>query len=144
MLKSYFDPIQSRSHLLILIMVIVSFYWFIHPDFIDTYSFSRDWLMEWDIPRFILQLTLYQFLHGDLLHLFLNAYCLYSIWPVLEARIKRNNFDLFFLANTFFVAAALWIFHLDIWFLVWVVFVWHFLDIFGLICIQLDILLHPK
>jgi rhomboid protease GluP len=58
----------------------------------------------------MLQLMLFQFLHGGLLHLFLNSYFLYSAGPEVEARMKRREFIEFFLGGTLFVALSLWIF----------------------------------
>ena len=54
------------------------------------------------------QILLYQFLHGDILHIFLNAYFLYQAGPEVESRMTKKEFKLFFLANTLFIALALW------------------------------------
>lgn len=54
------------------------------------------------------QILLYQFLHGDILHILLNSYFLYQAGPEIESRMSPTWYRLFFFLNSLFVAASLW------------------------------------
>jgi membrane associated rhomboid family serine protease len=108
-LLPYFSPRKHISHLLILIAVIVSLLGFAFPILIQLFGLHQVGLKAATIPFLLGQLALYQFLHGNLLHLFLNAYFLYSAGPEVESRMSRREFLEFFLGGTLFVAASLWV-----------------------------------
>jgi membrane associated rhomboid family serine protease len=63
-----------------------------------------------NIPAFIAQLALFQFIHGGTLHLFLNGLFLYQAGPELEERMSKKEFRLFFLLSTLFVAVSILLF----------------------------------
>ncbi len=103
-----FQPRKYISHLLILLCIIVSIFGFLKPEVIQMFWFSR--ASEWNLIHFLLQIVLFQFLHGNLLHLFLNIYFLYSAWPELEVRMKKKKYIYFFIMTTLFVSLSLFIF----------------------------------
>lgn len=74
----YFNPKRSTSHLLILISVVISMIGFAIPQIVNMYGFHRGFLEQGDYLAFFVQVVLFQFLHGNLLHLFLNIYFLYA------------------------------------------------------------------
>lgn len=103
-----FYPIRSISHRLILIAVIVSLFGFAFPSLIAYFWLHRIPLVPETFPYLLGQISLYQFLHGDILHILMNSIFLYQAGPEVEARMTRKWFLLFFLGNTFFVALSLW------------------------------------
>ncbi len=103
-----FHPTHYISHALILISVIVALLWFASGDLIRYFGLHQIAIVPQTIPFIVGQLFLYQFLHGDILHIFMNAYFLYSAGPEVESRMTRREFILFFLGNTLFVAVCLW------------------------------------
>ncbi len=105
-----FFPQKSFSHLLIVFCVIIASAGFLLPDLISHYAMHGYYLMYWDYTTLVVQILLFQFLHGSLLHLFLNGYFLYSAWPELEARMSRDRYTWFFITTTIFVAIALLVF----------------------------------
>lgn len=102
-----FSPYKYRSHCLIIIMVIVFLLGFIFPNLLVTFGFHSASLFSHDYIVFLTQLLVFQFLHGDILHLLFNAYFLYVIGPEVEARMSKVQFSLFFLGSTLFVALGL-------------------------------------
>ena len=104
-----FYPKKYISHLLILISIIVSIIGFVFPNIVSIFWLHRISLSTVAIPFLFWQILLFQFLHGWLLHLFLNSYFLYQAWPEIEARMKRKSYIQFFFWTTIFVAISLWI-----------------------------------
>lgn len=100
----YFDPKKLFSHQLILVSIIVSIIGFMMPKVIDMYGFH---VGESPTVLFV-QVVLFQFLHGNLFHLFMNSYFLYSAGPIIESRMPRDRFIIFFIASTIFVASSLY------------------------------------
>ena len=94
--------------MLIGISIIVAILGFIFPTLIEYFALQHIPLTGNTLPLVVGQIILYQFLHGNILHIFLNSYFLYQAWPEVESRMKRREFLYFFLGNTFFVAASLW------------------------------------
>lgn len=103
-------PKKYFSHLLIIICVIIAIVWFISPDFLWYFGLHRLPLIAEAIPYFVWQIIFFQFLHGDILHLLMNGYFLYSAWPEVESRMSRKRFITFFLTSTLFTAIWLYIF----------------------------------
>ena len=103
-----FYPTRYISHALIVMAVIVAFLGFIFRDLISYFWLHAIPIMRETIPYILWQVALYQFLHGDILHIFMNSYFLYQAGPEVESRMTRREFILFFLGNTLFVAVALW------------------------------------
>ena len=102
-----FLNIKYYSHVFILISCTVSFLaWYVYPQFMN-YGISRNYVYLGWYLTFLLQIIFYQFLHWNLLHLLFNSYFLYQIWPEVESRMKRDEFMVFFLMNTLFVALSL-------------------------------------
>ena len=71
-----------------------------HPEF-----FARGEYVEW-----MKQLFLFQFIHGDILHLVLNSYFLYQAGPILEHILFEPLFLVFFFLSTVISAIALYMF----------------------------------
>jgi membrane associated rhomboid family serine protease len=67
-------------------------------------------LMNSDYATLLVQVLLFQFLHGGIIHLLMNSYFLYSAGPEVEARMSRDRYTWFFVTATIFVAIALLIF----------------------------------
>ena len=113
-----FYPKEYFSHALILIAVIIAFIGFAFPKLILLFGLHRIPL-DGDGPVMLVgQVFLYQFLHGDPLHILMNSIFLYQAWPEIENRMSPIRFRIFFLLNTLFVALALWFFapySLTIW-----------------------------
>ncbi len=111
-----FYPNRYISHWLIgfSVLITISFYaltFILSPvssNLVEYFALQRMPIRPETLIYILSQISLYQFLHGDILHLFLNAYFLYQAWPEVETRMKRREFLLFFFGNTFFVATALW------------------------------------
>ena len=105
-----FSPQKSASHLLILLSIIVAGIGFLFPAFSRMYGLNNWFLYIWDYGSFFVQVLLFQFLHGSILHLGMNAYFLYTAWIELEARMTQNRFWYFFMTSTIFVVIALLLF----------------------------------
>lgn len=105
-----FYPVRYVAHFLILISAIVSIIGFIFPRFTLLFSLHQTSITISSFPFIFLQILLFQFLHANFLHLFLNSYFLYQAWPELEMRMHRSKFINFFLFGTIFVALSLWFF----------------------------------
>lgn len=103
-----FYPTRSISHRLILIAVIISLFGFVFPSLISFFWLHRIPFLLETTPSIFGQISLYQFLHGDILHILMNSIFLYQAGPEVETRMSRREFLLFFLGNTFFVALSLW------------------------------------
>lgn len=109
----YFNPKHSLSHLLILISVGISLIGFAVPQVINMYGFHSLFALQGDYLSFFVQLILFQFLHGNMLHLFLNSYFLYVAGPEIESRMTKDRFIAFFIGSTLFTATSLHIFASD-------------------------------
>ena len=105
-----FSPQKSASHLLILICIIVAGIGFMFPQFIRLYGLNNWFLTIRDYPTLLVQIALFQFLHGSIMHLLMNSYFLYTAWVELEARMTQNRYWYFFITTTIFVAIALLVF----------------------------------
>ena len=103
-----FYPRRYISHALIVLSVSIALLGFVFPELISRFGLHAIPIIDRTIPYIMGQIILYQFLHGNFLHIFLNAYFLYQAGPDVELRMKRKEFLLFFLGNTIFVAIALW------------------------------------
>lgn len=104
-----FAPQKYISHALIIVMVIVTLLKYMQPA-MALYGFNALNILNKDYMWAVVQLVLYQFLHGDWIHLLMNAYFLYTAGPMLESRMSSSSFLLFFLIGTLFVAGALYFF----------------------------------
>lgn len=104
MYSFYFRPHQSLSHALILCSVIVSILGFIFPIFKGNFMLSS-YVLHLDIITIFSQIILFQFLHADIFHLFMNSAFLFSGIQI-EARMSRDAFLTFFLSNTIFIVIA--------------------------------------
>ncbi len=103
-----FYPMRYISHMLIAVSVVVAMIGFMFPIIKGYFGLHAIIINEYTLPYIFWQILLYQFLHGDILHIFLNAYFLYQAGPEVESRMKRREFIYFFLGNTLFVAVSLW------------------------------------
>ena len=104
-----FSPQKSFSHLLILVSVVVSIIGFTFPDFQRLFWLSGYSLYSGAYINAIVQIILFQFLHGNILHLLMNSYFLYTAGPEVEVRMSPNRYIWFFVTSTIFVAIALFI-----------------------------------
>lgn len=105
-----FFPQRSLSHLLILICVAISMLWFLFPQFVSLYGMNSYYYMTGNYISLIVQICLFQFLHGWVVHLLANSYFLYTAGPEVEARMSRDRYTWFFVSSTLFVAIALLVF----------------------------------
>jgi membrane associated rhomboid family serine protease len=103
-----FYPRHYISHALIVVSAIVAIIGFIFPWLVSYFGLHAIGVNSYTAPFILGQIILYQFLHGSLIHIFLNAYFLYQAGPEVESRMNRSEFISFFLGNTIFVALALW------------------------------------
>jgi rhomboid protease GluP len=74
------------------------------------YGMNQEFLRVGDYPNFAKQVWLYQFIHGDILHLVMNSYFLYSAWPILESILGSVGFIIFFVITTIVNVIALYVF----------------------------------
>ena len=73
-----FYPMRYISHMLIGISVVVAILGFIFPTLIEYFALQHIPLTGNTLPLVVGQIILYQFLHGNILHIFLNSYFLYQ------------------------------------------------------------------
>lgn len=71
------------------------------------YGMNSFFLAQWHYLDFTIQLLLYQFLHGGILHLLSNSLFLYIFGNQVEKILWRNGFIIFFLLNTIFVGTSI-------------------------------------
>ena len=105
-----FYPTRYLSHAMLVVMVIVSVIGFSSDRIIQIFGFHFSWLYPEMIPSLISSTVLFQFLHGNLLHLMLNWLFIYQAGPEVEWRMSRQRFIRFFIGSTLFVAVALALF----------------------------------
>jgi membrane associated rhomboid family serine protease len=98
------------SYILIGISVIIAICGFVIPGFQDRFGMNQFSLMDGKYIQFIVQIILFQFLHGDILHLLMNSYFLYTAGPMVESRMSRDRFLWFFAATTIFLTICLSLF----------------------------------
>ncbi len=103
-------PSKYISHFLIIVCVIVAIAWFIFPNFIGYFGLHKIPLIYETIPYIAWQIIFFQFLHGNILHLLMNSYFLYTAGPEVESRMSRSRFIAFFVSSTLFTALSLYIF----------------------------------
>lgn len=104
-----FSPSRHLSHMLIIASVFITLISYSVPQLIS-YGMGAHFLRVGDYISFIAQIVLFQFLHWGILHLWMNCYFLYQIWPEVEARMSSWTFRAFFWTNTIFTMIALLIF----------------------------------
>ncbi|NRH20758.1 rhomboid family intramembrane serine protease [Candidatus Gracilibacteria bacterium] len=105
-----FFPQKSLSHLLIVFCIIIASCGIFFPELVTRFGLSGRYLESGDYISLLVQVLLFQFLHGGWFHLFLNSYFLYSAGPTLEARMSPDRYTWFFITSTIFVAVSLLIF----------------------------------
>ncbi|MBC7503878.1 rhomboid family intramembrane serine protease [Candidatus Gracilibacteria bacterium] len=105
-----FFPQRSLSHLLILICLIITSLGFIFPELIGRYGMNSQYYRSGDYLSLLVQVMLFQFFHGGILHLLANSYFLYIAGPDVEARMSGDRYTWLFITSTLFVAIALLIF----------------------------------
>lgn len=97
------------SYMLILISIIVTLGVWSRASLMK-YGFHREYYAEWQYIDFLKQFSLFQFIHGDILHIVMNSYFLYTAGPMLEKILGSMNFFIFFFTTTIFSVIALYIF----------------------------------
>lgn len=105
-----FYPSRYLSHAMIVVMVLVSLVGFVNDRIVQIFGFHFSGLSPDMIPSLISSTVLFQFLHGNTLHLMMNSLFLYQAWPEIESRMSRTHFIRFFVSSTIFVAIALALF----------------------------------
>ncbi len=105
-----FYPSRYLSHAILVVMVVISLIGFADSRMIQIFGFHFSGLSFEMLPSLISSILLFQFLHGNLLHLMMNWLFIYQAWPEVESRMSRQNFIRFFIGSTLFVAVALSIF----------------------------------
>ncbi len=74
------------------------------------YGMNRDFLSRHDFGSFWKQVAMFQFLHGDVLHIVMNSYFLYSAGPIVEQLLWSGRYLVFFITSTLFSVAILYYF----------------------------------
>ena len=97
------------SYTLILISILVSLIVWQNKHLMQ-YGFHLDFYQRGDYWSFMKQIWLFQFIHGDILHLVMNCYFLYIAGPVLESSLWVMNFLIFFLSTTIVSVFGLYFF----------------------------------
>lgn len=105
-----FYPSRYLSHAMLAVMVVISLIGFVDDRIIQIFGFRFSGFYSELIPSLISSTVLFQFLHGNLLHLMMNGLFIYQAWPEVESRMSRQNFIRFFIGSTLFVAVALVLF----------------------------------
>jgi len=98
------------SYILIAISVVIAICGFVIPGFKDRFGMNQLSLMHGEYVQFLVQIILFQFLHGDILHLLMNSYFLYSAGPTVESRMSRDRYLWFFALTTVFLTVCLFLF----------------------------------
>ena len=97
------------SYILIFISVVVSLIvW--QNKWLFRYGFNTVYYATWNYKEFFKQVGLFQFIHGDILHLVMNSYFLFIAGPVLESSLWMANFLIFFLSTTIVSVFGLYFF----------------------------------
>lgn len=74
------------------------------------YGMNREFLPKNDFTSFWKQVALFQFIHGDILHIVMNSYFLYSAGPIVEDILWSGRYIVFFITSTLFSVALLYYF----------------------------------
>ncbi len=97
---------RYTSFIIAIACIAVSLFGFIDPKFIQLFGLHYNFYND-DLFSIVSQISLFQFLHSGVIHLMLNCYFLYSIGPMVEARMKKNEFLYFFLFSSIVVIGFL-------------------------------------
>ena len=97
------------TYILILLSVAATLLSSINPS-LQAFGMSRYFIEQGDYAAFAIQVVLYQFLHGGLIHLLFNSFFLYSFGTQIEQLMGKDRYYRFFLFNALFVAGALLLF----------------------------------
>lgn len=108
---------KTISNLLILVSVISTILAFITP---EIYQF---WINDFFISKglfyiYVLQLFIWNFLHGSVFHILTNGIFLYFFWNIIEVIIWRKRFILFFLFIVMFNGII--VTYLSSWNTIWI------------------------
>lgn len=98
------------SYILIGISLVVAILGFILPGFQDRFGMNQSAIHGGNYVQFIVQMILFQFLHGDILHILMNSLFLYQAGPLVESRMSRDRYLWFFALTTVFLTICLLIF----------------------------------
>lgn len=71
------------------------------------YGMNNWFLSQWQYHIYIVQFFTSQFLHGNFLHLAMNAVFVIIFWNMLEELIGEKRFTLFFIFSVIFIGAWL-------------------------------------
>lgn len=71
------------------------------------YGMNSFFLDKWEYHVYLVQIFSSQFLHGDFLHLIMNALFIIIFWTVVESILWDKKYLLFFMFSSIFI--ALWI-----------------------------------
>ena len=97
------------TYILIVLSVIVTVFAWQNKSLIQ-YGMNREFLPKNDFTSFWKQVALFQFIHGDVLHIVMNSYFLYSAGPIVEEILGSGRFIVFFITSTLFSVAMLYFF----------------------------------
>jgi membrane associated rhomboid family serine protease len=97
------------TYLLIIISIVVTIYARSNTTLVR-YGMNRDFLARHDFGSFWKQVAMFQFLHGDILHIVMNSYFLYSAGPFVEQILWSGRYIVFFITSTLFSVAMLYYF----------------------------------
>ncbi|MDD3303047.1 MAG: rhomboid family intramembrane serine protease, partial [Candidatus Gracilibacteria bacterium] len=94
---------MTISNSLIIVSFLFTVFAFINPNLYN-FGITNYFLNENNSFIFLLQILLYQFIHGGFFHFFFNSLFVYIFGNQLEVYIGKIKYLLFFIFNTLFVA----------------------------------------
>jgi membrane associated rhomboid family serine protease len=135
----YQNNTLSISNILILISIFFTALTFIYPN-IYIFGMNDIFYSQWNYFFWFFQMFSSQFLHGSILHLFMNSIFIYYFWNILEIIIGQKKMVLFFVLNSIF----LWIFltYMQAWNTVWIS--WFALAVLSYYTLQLYWVKNPE
>ncbi|GAB0174411.1 MAG: hypothetical protein HHAS10_02900 [Candidatus Altimarinota bacterium] len=97
------------SYFLIGVSILVTLYVWQNKTLL-MYGMNGDFLKKGDYVSFWKQVLAFQFIHGDVLHIVMNSYFLYSAGPIIEEILGSARYGVFFITSTLFSVAMLFFF----------------------------------
>ena len=90
------------SNLFILISIVFTAIWYLSSQFITEWWINNFYLKEWNYFHYILQIFSWTFIHGWILHLFMNSIFIYYFWNVVEIILWKTKYIIFFVLFVIF------------------------------------------
>ncbi len=93
---------HTFSNTLIVISIIFTYIWYLHPWFIEEWSINNNYLRSWEYIHFVIQFFTGTFLHWWIMHLLFNSIFIYYFWNLLEDILWKKKFIIFFVLAVIF------------------------------------------